>query len=94
MVNIPTTAGWTVQQWLSLADELLTSDSHANRYPSMKDYEEAILAYDAALQIEPDNYNALSGKGWVFYCQGIEWSNLGSFENAVTAYNQAFGNRL
>jgi tetratricopeptide (TPR) repeat protein len=53
-----------------------------NRYYKLGRYEEAIAAYDAALAIQPDDHDALNGKG-------IALGNLGRYEEAIAAYDAA-----
>ncbi len=45
-------------------------------------YEAAIAAYDQALEIKPDDHNALTNKG-------VALVNLGRYEAAIAAYDQA-----
>jgi len=81
--------GWTTQQWLDYANQLLIEDSVTGRYPAMKDYEEAFVAYEQVLQITPNCEEALHGKGLVFYVRGGEFSRLCRYEDAIAAYGQA-----
>ncbi|WP_204153833.1 tetratricopeptide repeat protein, partial [Leptolyngbya sp. CCY15150] len=48
----------------------------------LREYEEALAAYDQALDIKPDFHEALSNKGVVL-------DNLGRYEEALAAYDQA-----
>jgi tetratricopeptide (TPR) repeat protein len=54
----------------------------ANSYISLKKYEEAIAAYDQALQIKPDDHEAWNNRGSAL-------GNLGRYEEAITACDQA-----
>lgn len=53
-----------------------------NVFTANQDYEEAIAAYDQALAIKPDKYEALNNKGNAL-------GNLGRYEEAIAAYDQA-----
>ncbi len=73
----------------NLLENKINPDAHckvffkvANSYFSLDKYEEAIAAYDQALQIKPDLHEA-------WYNRGIAIDNLGRHEEAIAAYDQA-----
>jgi tetratricopeptide (TPR) repeat protein len=53
-----------------------------NIFAAGKEYEEAIAAYDRALQIKPDYHEAWNNRG-------IALGNLGRYEEAIVSYNRA-----
>lgn len=53
-----------------------------NALENLGRYEEAIVAYDAAIAIKPDYHEALSIKGLVLF-------GLGRYEEAIAAYDAA-----
>ena len=80
---------WMAQQWVNYADDLLTDRTDGNWFPSTKEYEEALVAYDQALQITPNYEGALEGKGAMLLFRGGNLSHLKQYEEAIAAYDQA-----
>jgi tetratricopeptide (TPR) repeat protein len=66
------TAPKTAKDWVSVGNDLSVS----------KNYEEAINAYDKALEIKPD-----SSEAW--YNRGIALRNLQRYEDAIASYDKA-----
>ena len=53
------------------------------------DFSEVIATYDEILNIQSDNHEALTIKHVVLTIKGVSLANLGRYEEAITAYDQA-----